>query len=80
MIEPVISSLAGACLSPFVTFRSAKRPNIRITTTPMPSRVRRIGVSQAPQRDVAFLSTQAREGVAFRPRGQRERVFYNATA
>ena len=45
-IEPVISSLAGACLPPLVTFRSTQTPNARIATTAMLSSVRPLGLSQ----------------------------------
>jgi hypothetical protein len=45
-MEPVSSSLAGACLSPVLTFRSANRLKTRIATAPIPSRELRLGVSQ----------------------------------
>src|SRR5262249_56056439 len=77
-IEPVISSLAGACLPPLVTFRSAKRPNTRIATTPMPSRVRRPWVTEGTAKRCRILSTQARAGERF-ALGQRWE-FYSAGA
>jgi len=45
-MEPVSSSLAGACLSPVLTFRSANRLKTRIATAPILSRELRLGVSQ----------------------------------
>jgi hypothetical protein len=45
-MEPVISSLAGGCLPPPVTFRTAKTPNTRMVTPATASRVRRLRVSR----------------------------------
>src|SRR5262245_40217416 len=44
-IEPVTSSVAGACLPPLVTFRSPKTPNTRMANPTTPSRVRWLRVS-----------------------------------
>jgi hypothetical protein len=44
-MEPVSSSLAGSCLPPVLTFRSANRLKTRIATAPIVSRELRL-VSQ----------------------------------
>jgi len=77
-IELVISSLAGASLPPLVTFRSAKRPNTRIATTPMPSRVRPLGVSQGTAKRCRIIEHPSPRRRAFRLGGQREWQFYDA--
>jgi hypothetical protein len=74
-IEPVISSLAGACLPPLVAFRSATTPNTRIATTAMPSRVRRLGVSQGTAKRSRIIEHPSPRRRAFRLGGKRDGNF-----
>src|SRR5262245_59536282 len=77
-IEPVISSLAGACLPLLVAFRMAESPNTRIATTAMPSRVGRLGVSQGTTKKCPIVEHRSPRRRSFRL-GQRELEIYNAS-
>jgi hypothetical protein len=74
-IEPVTSSLAGASLPPLVLFRIAKKPNTRIATTAMPSRVRRLGVSQGTAKRCCIIEPPSPRRRAFRLGGERDGNF-----
>jgi len=74
-IEPVTSSLAGASLPPLVLFRIAKKPNTRIARTVMPSRVRRLGVSQRIAKKCPIIEPPSPRRPAFRLRGERDGNF-----
>jgi hypothetical protein len=79
-MEPVISSLAGACFSPLVVLTIANMLNIRITAAKMLNRVLRLGVSQG-------IAKRFRIGRAVKPEKarcffgvQREGKSYSAAA
>src|SRR5262245_55231755 len=72
-IEPVISSLAGACLPLLVAFRMAKSPNTRIATTAMPSRVGRLGVSQGTTKKCPIVEHRRPRRCNFRLKGSGNR-------
>ena len=68
-IEPVISSLAGACLPLLVAFRMAESPNTRIATTAIPSRVGRLGVSQGTTKKCPIVEHRSPRRRNFRLKG-----------
>jgi hypothetical protein len=78
-IEPVISSLAGACPPPLVFFRSAKAPNTRIVKTTTPSSVGRFGVSRGTAKRCRIIEHPSPRRRAFRL-SQREWQLYATDA
>jgi len=76
-IEPVIISVAGACVPSLVLFRSAKAPNTRIAKTTTPSSVGRLGVSHGTAKRSRIMSTKVHRRRAFRLGGEQEWGFYN---
>jgi hypothetical protein len=74
-IEPVRSSLAGACFPPLLVFRSASMLNTKVPTTTKLSRVRGRGVSQGTAKRFRIGPSPRKARFAF---GNGN--FYNAAA
>jgi hypothetical protein len=56
-MEPVVSSLFGACFSPMLIFRRPNTPHTRIATHRMPSAIRPLELSHGTAKSCRITET-----------------------